>query len=81
MKNFPLKIQQFLSGNNFQIASTFLVSGFLAGAFFISLTHSPLLEEFFFIPYSARQARFGWYVVSSLTLAFGLACGFSGFFT
>ena len=76
MKNFSLKIKQFLSGNAFQVAVTFLVSGFLAGAFFNWLTHTPALEEFFFIPYSARQARFSWYAASSLILAFGLAAGF-----
>lgn len=76
MKNFPLKIQQFLSGNAFQVAITFLVSGFLAGAFFNWLTHTPALEEFFFIPYSARRARFSWYIASSLILAFGLVAGF-----
>jgi hypothetical protein len=38
MKNVSLKIRQFLSGNAFQVAITFLVSGFLAGSFFNSLT-------------------------------------------
>lgn len=76
MKDFSLKIRRFLSGNAFQVAVTFLVSGFLAGAFFNWLLHSPALQEFFFIPYSARQERFSWYLVSSLTLAFGFAAGF-----
>ena len=76
MRNFSLKLRHFLSSNFLQVAITFLVSGFLAGAFFNWLTHSPLLEEFFFIPFSARQARFSWYLVSSLTLAFGLVAGF-----
>ena len=76
MRNLSLKIRHFLSSNAFQVAITFLVSGFLAGAFFNWLTHSPALKEFFFVPYSARQARFSWYVVSSLILAFGLIAGF-----
>jgi hypothetical protein len=65
-----------LSGNAFQVAFTFLVSGFLAGAFFNLLTHSSALKEFFFIPYSARQASFSWFVLSSSILALGLVAGF-----
>lgn len=76
MKKVSLKIRCFLSGNAFQVAFTFLVSGFLAGAFFNWLTNSPALREFFFVPYSARQARFSWYAAASLILAFGLVAGF-----
>jgi hypothetical protein len=76
MKDFSLKIRRFLSGNSFQVAFTFLVSGFLAGAFFNWLTHTSALREFFFVPYTARQARFSWYAASSLILALGLVAGF-----
>ncbi|HEY8559312.1 MAG TPA: hypothetical protein VIL74_02830 [Pyrinomonadaceae bacterium] len=76
MKNFSLRMPHLFTDNAFQVAVTFLASGFLAGAFFNWLVCSPALEEFFFVPYSARQARFGWYVASGLTLAFGLAVGF-----
>jgi hypothetical protein len=76
MKNISLKIRHFLSGNDFQVAFTFLVSGFLAGALFNWLIHSPAFEEFFFVPYSARQARFGWYAAAGLIPAFGLVAGF-----
>ena len=76
MKNLSLKFRRFFASTSLQVAVTFLVSGLLAGAFFNWMTHSPLLEEFFFVPYSARQARFSWYLVSSLALAFGLVAGF-----
>jgi hypothetical protein len=76
VKDFSLKIRRFLSGNAFQVVVTFLVSGFLAGAFFNWLLHSPALREAFFVPHAAWQASFGWFATSSLILAFGLATGF-----
>lgn len=75
MKNVSLKFRQFLSGKAFQVAFTFLVSGFLAGAFFNWLTHFSAFREFFFVPFSARQPRFSWYAAASLILAFGLVTG------
>lgn len=76
MKTISFKIRYFLSGDAFEVAAIFLLSGFLAGEFFNWLTHYPAFEEFFFIPYSARQARFSWYAASSLIPACGLAAGF-----
>ena len=81
MKNGALKIWQFLGGNAFQVAVTFLFSGFLAGALFTLLTRSPALEDFFFLPGGnpirlAPEARFSWYIAFSSLLVLGVALGF-----
>ena len=78
MKNISRKIRQFLFGNVFQVAITFLISGLLAGALFTWLTYLPALEAFFFIPDRkvTRIALFSWYVAFGLVFAFGLVAAF-----
>ncbi|HLM01964.1 MAG TPA: hypothetical protein VK400_12990 [Pyrinomonadaceae bacterium] len=76
MKNISFEIRDFSSGNAVQAAFTFLLSGFLAGAIFNWATHSPALEEFFFVPDGSGRARLGWHAASGLLLACGLAAGF-----
>jgi hypothetical protein len=76
MKHDSLKTPWLFSADAFPAALAFLASGFLAGALFNWLAYTPALEEFFYIPYTARKARFSWFMAASAILAFGLMAGF-----
>ena len=77
MRNFALRIWQLLGSDAFQVAVTFLLSGFLAGAFFTLLTRSAALEDIFFRRFEKFYvAQFSWYVAFGMFLVLGAALGF-----